>query len=407
MCSGLEREKILRSGSWKINKNNLLDKFLLIKIVYGAASIQGIFLGWLLFRSKINQPADRILSLLIFILSFHLVLVGFDEREFFITFPHLSKISWILGTIYGPLIFLFIQSITRTLPTKWWMNSWLFIPFLIVFISLLPYYALSAEEKRVYLDNFQRASEDDFGWINQFGSINQICFQFLCLVYYFKVEKKASEEFSSVESVRIQWLRQFLIFLCVIVTFGVLAFFGRIGNWPLLSDFYHFHFIGVVFLFYWLSYNALSQPVLFGIVPTLPEEVPVVLEVKAEEEKYKKSSLEQEDLNLIFQRVKNLLEADKIYLKKDLTLTDLSDHSKISKHQISQAINSSYQGNFFDLINDYRVEEFKRLARNPDTRHLSLLGISQESGFNSKATFYAVFKKKTGLTPSEFLAKQA
>ena len=47
------------------------------------------------------------------------------------------------------------------------------------------------------------------------------------------------------------------------------------------------------------------------------------------------------------------------------------------------------------------------LARNPDTRHLSVLRIAQESGFNSKATFYTAFKKKTALTPSEFLAKQA
>ncbi|HEY5824852.1 MAG TPA: helix-turn-helix transcriptional regulator [Cyclobacteriaceae bacterium] len=382
-----------------------MDKFLLIKIIYGAASIQGLFLGWLLFRSKINQPADRILSILIFIVSFHLILVGFDEREFFITFPHLSKISWILGTIYGPLIFLFIQSITRTLPKAWWKNTWLLIPFIIVLTSLLPYYLLDAEAKIHYLDNFAKASEDDFGWINQFVSIVQVAFQFLCLAYYHSVERKASEEFSSVESVRIQWLRKFLIFLCSIVVLGVLAFFGRLWNWPLLSDFYHFHFIGVVFLFYWLSYKALSEPVLFGIVSTLPEKIIPAQEVKVEEEKYKKSTLEQEELNQIFGKLKNLLEEEKIYLKKDLTLTDLSDRSGISKHQISQAINSSYSGNFFDLINDYRIEEFKRLAQNPANRHLSLLGIAQESGFNSKATFYAVFKKKTGLTPTEFLTK--
>ncbi len=373
-----------------------MDKFLLIKIIYGAASIQGLFLGWLLFRSRINQPADRILSILIFILSFHLVLVGFDEREFFITFPHLSKVSWILGTIYGPLIFLFVQSITKTLPSVWWKNGWFFIPFLIVFISLLPYYTLSAEEKRIYLDNFEKASEDDFGWINQFVSIIQIAFQFLSLAYYFRIEKKASEEFSSVESVRIQWLRDFLIFLCVTVIFGVLAFFGRVFSWSFLSDIYHFHFIGVVFVFYWLSYKALTVPVLFGIVPTIPESPGMAKEVEVTEEvKYKKSNLEEDDLNLIFERLKELLIRERIYLKKDLTLTDLSDSLKIPKHQLSQAINTSYQGNFFDLINDYRVEEFKRLAQGPENKHLNLLGIAQEAGFNSKATFYAVFKKQS------------
>lgn len=383
-----------------------MDKFLLIKIIYGAASIQGVFLAWLLFRSKINQPADRILSILIFILSFHLILVGFDEREFFITFPHLSKISWILGTIYGPLIFLFVQSITRTLPAKWWRSTWLFIPFIVVLFSLLPYYVLSAQEKIHYLDNFAKASEDDFGWINQFVSIVQIAFQFLCLAYYHNLERKASNEFSSVESIRIQWLRKFLIFLCLIVVFGVLAFFGRVWNWPFLSDIYHFHFIGVVFLFYWLSYKALTIPVLFGIVPATPDSV-VISKETVEEIKYKKSNLEEEDLNQIFEKLKQLLVAEKVYLKKDLTLSDLSEALQIPKHQLSQAINSSYSGNFFDLINDYRVEEFKQQARNPENKHLNLLGIAQEAGFNSKATFYAVFKKKTGLTPTEFLTKNA
>ena len=58
---------------------------------------------------------------------------------------------------------------------------------------------------------------------------------------------------------------------------------------------------------------------------------------------------------------------------------------------------------FFDLVNDYRVQEFKRLAASPEMKHLSMVGIAQESGFNSKASFYNVFRKKTGMTPTEYL----
>jgi AraC-like DNA-binding protein len=53
------------------------------------------------------------------------------------------------------------------------------------------------------------------------------------------------------------------------------------------------------------------------------------------------------------------------------------------------------------------VEDFKQLALDPSHKHLSLLGIAQEAGFNSKATFYAIFKKKTGMTPSEYLESQS
>jgi hypothetical protein len=60
-----------------------LNPTLLIQIIYSAASIQGLFLSLLLFRTKINQPANRILAILLLILSGHLILVGFDNRDFF------------------------------------------------------------------------------------------------------------------------------------------------------------------------------------------------------------------------------------------------------------------------------------------------------------------------------------
>jgi hypothetical protein len=103
-----------------------LNPTLLIQIIYSAASIQGLFLSLLLFRTKINQPANRILAILLLILSGHLILVGFDNRDFFLAFPHLSRVSWIIGSLYWPLIFLFVQYITQTQPDKVWKSFWMF-----------------------------------------------------------------------------------------------------------------------------------------------------------------------------------------------------------------------------------------------------------------------------------------
>ncbi len=119
-----------------------------------------------------------------------------------------------------------------------------------------------------------------------------------------------------------------------------------------------------------------------------------------------KSETETQQLEAAFLRVKQTLEDQRLFLKNDLTLTELSDRAGLPRHLVSQAINTIYKSNFFDLINDYRVEEFKRKALDPGQSHLNLVGIALESGFNSKATFYSVFKKKTGLTPSEFIEKQ-
>lgn len=379
----------------------------LIQIVYSAASIQGLFLSFLLVRTKINQPANRILAILLTILSFHLILVGFDNRDFFMAFPHLSRVSWIIGSLYWPIQFLFVQRITQTQPDKPWKNFWLFIPFFILLIIMLPYYTMSAEEKRALLSNFEAASQGDFGWINQLVSVLHILFQSFLLIYYLRFEKKLFEEYSEIESIRIQWLKHFLLLILAATVLAVFSFFARTWQVPVLSQLYSFHFIGIVLLFYWLSYKALTQPVLFGIVKeVISSQSSETISVEGGE-KYKKSSLEAEDLTSIFNKVKFVLEDQRLYLKNDLTLTQLSSAANIPRHQLSQAINSCYSGNFFDLINDYRVETFKQFASLPDKKHLSLLGIAQEAGFNSKASFYSVFKKKTGMTPSEFLENQS
>lgn len=381
-----------------------MDKILIIKILYAAASLQGIFLAALLWRTKVNQPANKILSSLLIIISFHLVLVGFDEREFFLAFPHLSRISWVIGTLYGPFVFLFIQKITQAPVKPSWLKIILFVPFLLVLINLAPYYIQSAEIKRAYLSEFEKSVQDDFGWINQFVSVVHIVFAIGNLLFYLQWERKQQEEFSAIEAIRVKWLRQFLVFLLVITLFGVLVFFARAWHLSFLSNFYRFHFIGVVFLFYWLSYKALTQPVLFGMVREIPSHI---LVENQSSEKFIRASVENEQMEKAFLKVKSTLETETLYIKNDLTLTQLSEKVGLPRHHVSQAINTIYKGNFFDLINDYRVEAFKEKALNPANAHLSLLGIALESGFNSKASFYSVFKKKTGLTPSEFIEKQA
>jgi len=379
---------------------------LLTKILYAAAAMQGVFLAFLIFRTKVNQPANRILAVLLLLLSFHLILVGFDEREFFMTFPHLSRISWIIGSLYWPLLFLFVQHLTHTQPARIWKSFWAFIPFLVFFFILLPWYTMSAEEKRAILDNFEESSKADFGWINQTVSLLHILFQSFLLVYYLRFERNLQREYSDVESMRIRWLKQFLILVLGVTCVAVFSFFVRTWNVPVLSGMYEFHFAGIVLLFYWLSYKALTHPVLFGVTKVISP--PPISEVPApESEKYKKSSIDQDQLQKIFETVRSVLEQRKLYLKADLTLTELSAASGVPRHQVSQAINSCYSGNFFDLINDYRIGAFTDLAAQPDKKNLTLLGIAQEAGFSSKATFYSVFRKKTGMTPAEYLENRS
>ena len=69
---------------------------------------------------------------------------------------------------------------------------------------------------------------------------------------------------------------------------------------------------------------------------------------------------------------------------------------------LSQVINESLHQSFFDFVNRYRIEEAKQQLTHPEDEAITILEILYNSGFNSKSSFNTLFKKYTGLTPTEF-----
>ena len=96
-------------------------------------------------------------------------------------------------------------------------------------------------------------------------------------------------------------------------------------------------------------------------------------------------------------------EKEKSYLNPELTLSELAIKLNTNTSVLSAVINTGFGKNFNDFVNEYRVEEFKRKAAAPDSKHLTLLAIAFDCGFNSKATFNRAFKKVTDLSPKAFL----
>lgn len=98
-----------------------------------------------------------------------------------------------------------------------------------------------------------------------------------------------------------------------------------------------------------------------------------------------------------------LMKEEAPYLNPGLTLRDLAAQSGLHPNQLSWLINQAIGKNFSAFINDYRVAQFKMLAKDPDNSHISILGLAYESGFNSKTVFNTYFKKTVGITPGAYL----
>jgi AraC-like DNA-binding protein len=96
------------------------------------------------------------------------------------------------------------------------------------------------------------------------------------------------------------------------------------------------------------------------------------------------------------------IERGKLFLQSELCLDDLALAAGMSRHQASEALNRGLGESFFDLVNAYRVEEFKRLCADRGRNGDKIMTLALDSGFNSKPSFNLVFKKATGMTPSQY-----
>lgn len=96
----------------------------------------------------------------------------------------------------------------------------------------------------------------------------------------------------------------------------------------------------------------------------------------------------------------------KLFLNPELTLTQLAEALAVHPHHLSQVINSQEAKTFYDFINTWRVNQFKKIAAEPANQKYTLLALAFECGFNSKTAFYRNFKNLTGQSPTQYLKEQ-
>ncbi len=94
------------------------------------------------------------------------------------------------------------------------------------------------------------------------------------------------------------------------------------------------------------------------------------------------------------------------YLNPNLSLKELANNIKLHPNKLSWLLNAEYDKNFNDFINQYRINHFKAIALNPEFKHITILGLAYDSGFNSKSVFNTYFKKTEGTTPSQWVKAQ-
>lgn len=95
----------------------------------------------------------------------------------------------------------------------------------------------------------------------------------------------------------------------------------------------------------------------------------------------------------------------RVFLKKKLTLSDLSEKLGIGPHELSRLLNLYFNKNFNSFINSYRVNYvLDQLSVKNNLKQYSLEGLGSEAGFSSRSSFFNEFKKHVGVTPFTYLS---
>ena len=209
-----------------------------------------------------------------------------------------------------------------------------------------------------------------------------------------KHEKRIELFTAATENIDLRWIKQIIIALLLISIF--IGIYNAIVESQQLNIVANLTMVAAI---YFVAYNAIRQERIF-LIST--EEIQQITEEEEQIPAKKPSLIPKGELPALKTKLRALMDSQQPYLEQTLNLKQLSTLMQLSPHQLSYLLNEGFGENFFQFVNTYRVELAKELLVSEKHRHLSIVGIGFEAGFNSKTAFNTVFKKITGSTPTQF-----
>lgn len=364
------------------------------------------FLAVLLIGEKNKSRSNHILTLWLVAIGVHLTAYYVFSSGAYLSFPYYLGFELPLPFLHGPFLYLYTCSLTDPpgRQAKPWPH---FIPFLASYVVLIPFLLLPVADK-VYV--YQHKGE---GYTHITGvmsiaiMISGVTYVVLSLLKLNRYKKFIEDRFSDTEKINLAWLRYLILGISVIWVFVIL------GTDPLV------YATATLFVLF-IGYFGIKQVGILARTPVYapsdetdePEQEPVSDDTpppddaaQSEKYKYEKSGLKDEQITALHRQLTAMMREEKAYKNPEVTLLDLARQLDIHPNYLSQVINSVEQKNFYDFINEHRVEEFKQLVSLPENQHYTLLTLAFECGFNSKTSFNRNFKKATGMTPSSYLER--
>jgi AraC-like DNA-binding protein len=364
-----------------------------MEVFFLVGSAQALFFAILVFSKQTKSHADKILGCWLLILGIQLInpfIIYRNPEKYY----YLGGLDASLFSLSAIFMFLYTKTITTTdgkFKPKWLIHL---LAIVVINIAFIPFYTLSAEEKLKFV-----RKEEVLGLDIMIGAfLNMITFVSYVIATLFvikKHKKKIRFEFSYEQNIDLKWLRNLIYSLAVmgLIFIGIVSFLALHQMHVYEAD-YYFYLILVLFIF-GLGYWGFKQGTIFPYRELKSTPTPI-----KNEKKEKHISAEEQ----LAKELHRYMSQEKPYLDSKLTLYDLASSMNWSTHELSSLLNKVMKTNFYEYVNNYRIEEVKKRLKE-NNQKFTVLAIAFDAGFNSKASFNRIFKQKTGVTPSDFIHK--
>ena len=358
--------------------------------------IQNFILAGILFFKSGDRPLpNRILSITILIVNLHLTYLMVLDTNLDNFFPFLLWIPYSYLTAIGPLIFFYTRALTDTdFDISTIRNKHFIPPIIEVGLQAIMIAQAIRNDKLFYNTPFYfYVTPLLYLWAA--GSI--FYYLRLSLATVNTHEAWLLKNFSNLKEITLTWLKKLIVYYRLLWLLWV----PFVATFLLFFRFQLLYFAVVLMLYIlmlmltyltlWIGLEGLLRGNFILIKPN---------EGKAENKNFTK--LTENEISGHMERITQLMVVEKVYLSESLSLREFALHLKADPNLISFILNNHFNSTFYDFVNHYRIEEVKKRMKDPAYKHLTLLGIALESGFNSKTTFNRVFRQLTGTTPTQF-----
>nr|WP_283106306.1 AraC family transcriptional regulator [Shewanella submarina] len=347
----------------------------------------------LVFDSRVNR-GSRILGGLCLGLAISFLL------PFIVQERHIFGVGWLIGPVfylpacYGALSYLYIRTTVSSMPLSL-ADSVHFLPLLACY--LINFDTLFDGNQMLALVS-PGGSAEPLIWkyrLSQLIVFSQAFFySALTLRFLLRYRRQASEQLASFNPNIFNWLITLMGFNFAIWSLKAVLNYGSGSQLlVLLAD------LIIVALIYFIGFAQWRNPSLFSVVESKPTEEPGRTPPD-EVDKTGPSAMDSDTGRALIAEIREQMQSKQLYLDSGLTLAALASHIGASPHLVSEALNRHEGQNFHTFINGYRVDKVcASLKLHPED---NILNLALDAGFSSKSAFNAIFKKMTGVTPSQY-----